>query len=224
MISRPNVLPEAVRRAVRIALSGRPGSVHLDIPSDALKGEIEGQILPIARYRSVHPMAIDLSLVTRAAGLLAAASRPAMLVGAGAISARAQADVLALAEKLDIPVATSLRGKGAIPEDHPLSLGCVGLYGTRAANSYLRSGIDVLLAVGCSFHEFTTHCWDPAFQPKTALIQVDVDPAEVGKNYPVDVALVGDAQVVLKCLLDGTTPTATRRSLYLLCPQWRAPG
>ena len=204
MISRPSVLPEAVRKAVRIALSGRPGPVHLDIPSDVLKGEIEDQILPIARYRSVHPVAIDLSLVQRVAGLLAAASRPAMLVGAGAIAARAQSDVLALAEKLDIPVATSLRGKGAIPEDHPLSLGCVGLYGTRAANSYLRSGIDVLLAVGCSFHEFTTHCWDRAFQPSKALIQVDIDPAEVGKNYPVDVALVGDAQVVLKSLLDAT--------------------
>lgn len=210
MISRPNVLPEAVRKAVRIALSGRPGPVHLDIPSDVLKGEIEDQILPIARYRSVHPMAIDLSLVKRAAGLLAAAGRPAMLVGAGAIAARAQADVLALAEKLDIPVATSLRGKGAIPEDHPLSLGCVGLYGTRAANSYLRSGVDVLLAVGCSFHEFTTHCWDPAFQPSMALIQIDIDPAEVGKNYPVDVALVGDAQVVLKCLLDATEGVSRR--------------
>jgi len=101
--------------------------------------------------------------------------------------------VLALAELLGAPVATSLRGKGAIPEDHPLALGCLGPYRTRAANSHLRSGIDVLLAVGVSFHEMTTHCWDPAFQPRTALIQVDVDPAEIGKNYPVDVALVGES-------------------------------
>ena len=82
-----------------------------------------------------------------------------------------------------------------------MALGCVGLYGTRAANSYLRSDVDVLLSLGTSFHEFTSHCWDTAFIPSKAFIQVDIDPTEIGKNYPVTLAVVGDAQIVLKSLL-----------------------
>lgn len=201
MVTRSVLVPEAVRKAIRIATSGRPGPVHLDLPSDVLKGEVEDPILPAERYRPTAALGADPGGVAQAARLLAAAQRPALLVGAGAIAAGAQQQVLGLAERLGAPVATSLRGKGAFPEDHPLALGCLGLYGTRAANSYLRSGVDVLLAVGVSFHEMTTHCWDPAFQPKTALIQIDVDPDEMGKNYPVDVPLVGDARVVLNDVL-----------------------
>ncbi len=99
-------------------------------------------------------------------------------------------------------MATTLPGKGAIPEDHPLALGCIGLYGTRAANSYLRSGLDVLLVVGSSLHEFSTHVWDPALRPSKALIHIDVDPDEIGKNYPVDVGLLGDAGVILEALVE----------------------
>lgn len=201
MVTRPSLVPEAVRKAIRIALTGRPGPVHLDLPSDVLKGEVEDPIYPPERYRAAERSIPDADLTRRAAELLLSARKPALLVGGGAIASGALSQVRALAERLQAPVATSFRGKGAVPEDHPLSLGCVGLYGTRAANSYMRSGIDVLLAVGVSFHEFTTHCWDPAFQPKKALIQIDVDPAEIGKNYPVDVALVGDARTAIERLL-----------------------
>ncbi|HEX9016215.1 MAG TPA: thiamine pyrophosphate-binding protein [Chloroflexota bacterium] len=201
MVTRPVTVPEAIRKAIRIAVSGRPGPVHLDLPSDVLKGDVDDPIVPPERFRASAQCAPDPDLVARAASDLAGARHPAMLIGGGAVSSGAAPEVLALAEMLGIPVATSLRAKGILPEAHPLSLGCVGLYGTRAANSYLRSGVDVLLAVGVSFHEFTTHVWDPAFQPKNALIQVDIDPAEIGKNYPVDVPLVGDARPILKALL-----------------------
>ena len=110
--------------------------------------------------------------------------------------------LLRLAELLACPVATTLPGKGALPEDHPLALGCIGLYGTRAANSYLRSGLDVLLVAGSSLHEFSTHVWDPALRPSKALIHIDVDPDEIGKNYPVEVGLLGDAGVILKALVE----------------------
>ena len=198
MVTRSILVSEAMRKALRIATSGRPGPVHLDLPSDVLKADVEETIIPPARYRAARLPTIDRDQVEDVVRLLISARRPAILAGGGVIAAGGQGELLRLAERLDIPVATSLRGKGAVPEDHALALGCLGLYGTRAANSYLRSGIDVLLAAGVSFHEMTTHCWDPAFQPTTALVQVDIDPAEIGKNYPVDVALVGDARVALQ--------------------------
>jgi acetolactate synthase I/II/III large subunit len=201
MITRSEMVPEAIRRAIRIATSGRPGPVHVDLPADVLKGNVEDDIIPPVRYRPNAAQAADLALVDRAAEALLAARKPALLIGGGAVASGAHEAVLALAEALRAPVATSLRGKGIISEDHPLALGCLGLYGTRVANTYLRSGVDVLVAVGVSFHEFTTHCWDPAFQPTNALIQIDIDPGEIGKNYPVDVAIVGDARFALDALL-----------------------
>ncbi len=178
-------------------MSGRPGPVHLDLPADTQRGQVEDEIVAVERYRPAlvtRPLEADLQ---RAAGLLAGAKRPAMLVGGGGRKGSAPEYALRLAEMLACPVATTLPGKGAVPEDHPLALGCVGLYGTRAANSYLRSEIDVLIVVGASMHEFTTHVWDPALRPTGALIQIDVDPSEIGKNYPVEVGLLGDAEVVL---------------------------
>jgi len=201
MVTRPDKVPEALRRALRIAMSGRPGPVHLDLPADAQRGEAEDELFPPEGYRPTlptRPLAADLR---RAAELLVAAKKPAILVGAGARKGGAPAIVLRLAEMLGCPVATTLPGKGAIPEDHPLALGCVGLYGTHAANSYLRSGLDVILAVGSSMHEFSTHVWDPALRPSQGLIQIDIDPDEIGKNYPVEVGLLGDAGTVLEELL-----------------------
>ena len=198
MVTRADKLPEAIRTALRVAWAGRPGPVHLDLPADILRGEVDDEIVPSAKFRPTprtRPSGDDLD---RAATLLAQATKPAILAGGGSRRGEAPRFLLELAERLALPVATSLQGKGAIPEDHPLSLGCVGLYGTRAANRYMRSGLDVLLVVGSSLHEFTTHVWDPALQPATALIQVDLDPSEMGKNYPVDVALVGDAAIILE--------------------------
>jgi len=163
-----------LRRALRIAMSGRPGPVHLDLPADTQRGEVEDEIVSPERYRpalAVRPVDEDLD---RAAELLLASAKPGMLIGGGARKGTTPAQVLRLAELLACPVATTLPGKGALPEDHPLALGCIGLYGTRAANSYLRSGLDVLLVVGSSLHEFSTHVWDPALRPSKALIHVDV--------------------------------------------------
>jgi len=202
MVTHPTKLPEAIRRALRIAMSGRPGPVHLDLPADTQRGQAEDEIVTPDRYRPAlrtRPLDADLR---RAAELLLSSRKPGMLIGAGARKGDAPAQVLRLAELLACPVATTLPGKGAIPEDHALALGCIGLYGTRAANSYLRSGLDVLLVVGSSLHEFSTHVWDPALKPTTALIHVDIDPDEIGKNYPVDVGLLGDAGIILDALVE----------------------
>jgi acetolactate synthase-1/2/3 large subunit len=202
MVTHANKLPEALRRALRIATSGRPGPVHLDLPADTQRGQTEDDIVSPDRYRpalAVRPLDDDLR---RAAELLLSSQKPGMLIGGGARKGNAPAQIMRLAELLACPVATTLPGKGAIPEDHPLALGCIGLYGTRAANSYLRSGLDALLVAGSSLHEFSTHVWDPALRPSKALIHIDVDPDEIGKNYPVDVGLLGDASVVLEALVD----------------------
>jgi acetolactate synthase-1/2/3 large subunit len=202
MVTHASKVPEAVRRALRIAMSGRPGPVHLDLPADTQRGEAEDEIISPERYRPelvVRPMDLDLD---RAAQLLFASEKPGMLIGAGGRKGNAPAQLRRLAERLACPVATTLLGKGALPEDHPLALGCIGLYGTRAANSYMRSGLDVLLVVGSSLHEFSTHVWDPALRPSKALIHVDLDPTEIGKNYPVDVGLLGDAGVILEALAE----------------------
>jgi acetolactate synthase I/II/III large subunit len=161
MVTHASKVPEAVRRALRIAMSGRPGPVHLDLPADTQRGETEDEIISPEHYRPemfVRPLDEDLD---RAAQLLLASEKPGMLIGAGGRKGGAPAQLRRLAELLACPVATTLLGKGALPEDHPLALGCSGLYGTRAANSYLRSELDVLLVVGSSLHEFSTHVWDP---------------------------------------------------------------
>ena len=212
MVTRADKLPEAIRMALRVAQSGRPGPVHLDLPADVLRGSVVDDIIPSAKFRPsvrVRPLAEE---IEAAIGFLAAAGRPAILAGGGALRDGAPKAILQLAERLSMPVATTLQSKGIIPEDHPLALGCLGLYGTHAANRYMRSGLDVLLVIGSSLHEFTTHVWDPVLQPSTALIQIDVDPSEMGKNYAVDVALQGDAATVVGELLDEAQRVDARTS------------
>jgi len=199
---RGETLPHTVRRALRVALSGRRGPVHIDLPADVQAERVEDEIVPPSHYRPVGRAGVDADVLEAAAEHLKSASKPALLVGYGAMSSPGgRQRLLELAEKLQAPVATTLRAKGFFPEEHPLALGCLGLYGTRAANAYLKSGIDVLLAVGTSFHEFTSNIWDPGLNPLRALIQIDVDPAEIGKNYPATLSLVGDAEATLRSLL-----------------------
>lgn len=194
-------MADTIRRALRVALSGRQGPVHIDLPADVQAEVVEADLLPVSAYRASCGDSVNVAHLKTAFELLKNAAKPAILAGYGTVASRQEKNLVRLAEGLAIPVATTLRAKGVFPEDHPLSLGCVGLYGTRAANSYLRSGVDVLLSVGASFHEFTSHCWDPAFAPSKALIQIDIDPTEIGKNYPVTLGLVSDAGVVLKGLV-----------------------
>jgi acetolactate synthase I/II/III large subunit len=215
MVSSADKVPEALRRALRIAFSGRPGPVHLDLPADTQRGRTEDPVIGPDKYRPAlvtRPLEADLR---QAAELLVGAQKLGILVGAGGRKGGTPGSILLLAETLQCAVATTLPGKGTIPEDHPLALGCIGLYGTRAANSYLRSGLDVLLVVGSSLHEFSTHVWDPALQPTKGLIQVDVDPEEIGKNYPVDVGLLGNAEIVLAALLEQVEALAGGESAVL---------
>ncbi|AAM01746.1 acetolactate synthase large subunit [Methanopyrus kandleri] len=199
-IGKPEEIPEVVKEAFKIAITGRPGPVHIDVPKDVQEAEVDVEIPKTVEVEGLnvvkrgHPVQIK-----RAAELLAEAERPVILAGGGCVISNATRELIELAELLGAPVATTLMGKGAFPEDHPLALGMAGMHGTKAAN-YALTECDVLLAVGCRFSDRTTG--DPSgFAPEAKIIHIDIDPAEIGKNIPVDVPIVGDAKLVLRDLI-----------------------
>ncbi|MFC1925405.1 thiamine pyrophosphate-binding protein [Chloroflexota bacterium] len=188
-------MAEVIRDSLRIAMSGKKGPVHISCPKDILEAEVEDTTLPPAIYR-VKSEYFDRKLVIDAAAKLVKAQRPAILAGSGVIDSGATAELLELAEMLNIPVATTPKGKGAFPESHDLSLGVLGFSGSPAAE-YLLEDIDVLMVVGSSLNQMTTFSWDPRLMPGDCLIHIDIDPSQLGKNYPAHIALVGDCTVVL---------------------------
>lgn len=210
----PDLLPEAVRRAFRIMYTGRPGPVYLDICMNVWLEEVKEEVLPPEKYRPTCKMYGDPHLVEKAAEMLIEAQNPAILAGGGVNRAWAQDELLVLAELLGAPVATTLMGKGSFPEDHPLALGCVGMGGHDTANSMLRKGkCDVLLAIGLTFSVSATGFWSKDFGGDK-LIQVDIDPTEIGKTYPIDIGIVGDAKCVLQQLID-----CVKRKIDAMPPQ-----
>jgi acetolactate synthase-1/2/3 large subunit len=216
MITDKESMSRTLRSAIRAALSGRPGPVHIAFPSNIQLEEISEEILPPETYRpSSNAGALDMDQIKVIGGLVYNAENPAMLIGYGASKCADDGIIIELAERLQIPVATSGKAKGVFPEDHPLSLGCLSIRGSKAANTYLRSDIDVLLVVGTDLSEMTSHAWDPKLQPSKALIQIDIDPNEIGKNYPVRVGLVADAGAALHSLSTYIRefPPKTKRDL-----------
>jgi acetolactate synthase-1/2/3 large subunit len=198
-------VPDAMRHAFRVATSGRPGAVQLTLPADvlgegveapALYAEAECRAFPAYRCRP------DPAAVERAADLLVAARRPVFVAGGGAVTSGAWDALALLAEALGACVGTSICGKGAIDESHPLSLGVVGDNGARPyANEWLRSA-DLVFYVGCRTDSVTTEHWTlPARNTPQTVLQLDVDPVEVGRNYQTAAGLVGDARLGLADLL-----------------------
>lgn len=188
-------LPREVHRAVARALSGNPGPVILHVPLDLFSQPLlatERPRRPFVRSRT----GADPDALTRAAELVLTAERPLLYCGGGAVLADASDVVLDFAERYRVPVATTMSGQGIVPETHELAVGFTGVVGTRSANEAVRKA-DLLIAVGTRFPEMDASSWRPDFFaeiPPSRLIHVDVDPAQIGKIYEVDVALVGDAQ------------------------------
>lgn len=193
LVFRADRLPAIWHKALRMAVGGRPGPVHLSLPADVQEQEIQR---PVKSIRSVdRSRTYDRAAIKQAALHLLRARRPAILAGHGAILSDASDEIRAVAEMLEIPVATTPKGKGAFPEDHRLSLGPFGYSGSPLAQwCLLESGVDVLLAVGTSLGEWGTLGWDRRLQPSEALLHVDIDPYEIGKNYRVTVPVIGDAK------------------------------
>jgi acetolactate synthase-1/2/3 large subunit len=188
---------QQLERALRFALTDRPGPVHLNVPVDLWEKMID---VPASiggkRYRPTTAV-FDRNAVQEACDALLAAENPVILVGSGVAGSRAEEHVRALAELLPVRVATTPRAKGLFPEDHELSMGVFGFAGHRAAKETLLGGkVDVLLTIGASLNETTTFNWSKDLQPTRKLIQLDIDADRIGRNYPVDIALVGDAQAI----------------------------
>ena len=196
-VRRASEIPAVVKTAFYVASDGRPGPVLIDIPKDVQTETSEinfnSQLLVRARRNNSDP---DLILVKKAAEALATAERPFILAGGGVRISNAYQELRALSELLSAPVGTSLMGKGCFPEDHPLSLGMVGMHGTVEANRLIQEA-DVLLAVGMRFSDRTTSRPDD-FCRDARIIHVDIDPSEIEKNKEVNIFIVGDARKTLK--------------------------
>ncbi|MBN9011984.1 MAG: thiamine pyrophosphate-binding protein, partial [Rhizobiales bacterium] len=196
---------EMTRRAVRMAMAGRPGAVHLSLPTDALEGETPDEsVYGVPDYALSPAMRTrpDPSLVQRAADAITHAERPVIVAGGGVVTSQAWDELTALAEALNIPVATSINGKGSIAETSPVSVGVVGGNGARAYTNELVGDADLIIYVGSRTDSTTTHHWRlPDIKRPPAVIQIDVEPFEIGNNYPVVAPVAGDAKLALKDLL-----------------------
>jgi acetolactate synthase-1/2/3 large subunit len=218
--SRVDELPFVLHRAWNQMVSGRPGPVLLDVPMDVQANAAEVRMTePLEREATAGPRpAAD--LVERAAAVLAAAERPVLVAGGGVITAGAAGEVTAQAERLGMPVVTTWMGKGAIDETHELAAHTIGDTGSTCGNA-LAAEADVVLSVGCRFTDWSASSYRQGVTfaiPPSRLIQVDVDPREIGKNYPVEVGVLGDARAALRDLLEvlgaGGGPPAYRQTAY----------
>jgi len=201
LVTRPDTALEIVARAYKEALSGRPGPVLVQVPFDIQHTEIEVDSMPDPEtWTRIHHPAPDPAGVRRAAQLIKRASRPLLLAGSGVLNARASEALRNLAEAFGIPVGTTFSGKGAFPEDHELSVGTIDPSGTGHGYQAARE-CDVLVAVGARFHDFNTLAWCLYQIPeKTKLVHIDIDPGELCRNYPAEVALTADARLGLEAL------------------------
>ena len=192
-------LVKALPDAFSMMRSGRPGPVHFDMPYDLYM-----RTAPVsAPDPNAHPLnwrtTVADETIEKALNLLTSSQRPLILAGGGVRVARAYEELKALAEQLEIPVYTSFMGKSALPSDHRLNLGVAGVWGEYPATEAARSA-DVILAIGARFNDLHTGSWIPGYVyniPPTRLIQVDIDPDEIGRNYPVEIGIVGDAKAFL---------------------------
>lgn len=202
-------IPRVFKEAFYIAGTGRPGPVLIDIPKDIQTDLIEFEYPKEINLRGYKPKSAgNEQQVKRAASLIMDSDRPIFYVGGGIIISEASKDLLKLAETLKSPVTTTLMGMGSFPSSHPLSVGMLGMHGTKYANFAIQES-DLIIAVGVRFDDRVTGKIS-AFAPNAKIIHIDIDPAEIGKNVRVDLPIVGDAKNVLKSLLNHVKDGKTR--------------
>jgi acetolactate synthase-1/2/3 large subunit len=223
-------LPDALRQAFRTATTGTPGPAHLELAGHL--GELEQEVAALEivaepQFGRVPPLRVtpDPQAVREAAQLLAAAHRPVIVAGGGARTSNAGAELRELAERLAIPVATSLNGKDLLPGDHPLNAGVVGSYARQSANRTVLAA-DLVFYVGSHTGSQVTARWQVP-RTGTTVIQLDINPAELGRHYPNRVSLWGDAKLGLRALIESSDAgtAASRRGwvdeMLVLAREWR---
>jgi acetolactate synthase-1/2/3 large subunit len=207
-------IPDMVRQAFRTAVTGAPGPVHLqfrgnegqvDVEEAEMEAEVEAEFAQVPPFRPIpQPEQVKAAL-----DLLQKAERPIIVAGGGVRASRAQAELVALAEALQIPIATSLNGKDVIPGIHPLSVGVVGTYSRESANRAVNCA-DLVCFIGSETGGMTTHFWTvPPIG--TPAIQVDIAPEALGRNYPLQAAVLGDAKTVLAAMLASADKASAKK-------------
>jgi acetolactate synthase-1/2/3 large subunit len=207
-------LAKILPKAFKLAREGRPGPVHIDVPYDLwiLTGEVE---TPEPAERSRHlewRTCGSPEAVAKALDILMTAKRPLILAGGGVLISEASEQLAAFAEHVNVPVYTTFMGKGALSARHPLHLGIAGCWGEYPATEAARNA-DVILALGCRFSDIHCSSWVPGYTyniPPTKLIHVDLDATEIGRNYPTELGIVGDAREVLRQLLELAEKSPSR--------------
>jgi acetolactate synthase-1/2/3 large subunit len=219
LVKEADDIPRVTREAFHIASSGRPGPVLIDLPKDVTQGPCDAQFVEsIDLPGYAVPSHGDADAIRQAAEILSAAKRPVLYVGHGAVISQAGKAVVRLAEKLRAPMVNTLLGKGAADETHPLHLGMLGMHGTAYANKAV-DGCDCIMAIGARWDDRITGKLDE-FCLDAMKIHIDIDPAEFGKIVTPDVAIAGDARLVLDELIPLVEPNDTREWLTQ-CDGWR---
>jgi acetolactate synthase-1/2/3 large subunit len=205
----PEIIPEAMRKAFKVCQTEKPGAVHIDLPEDVADMEVTESPLFVQFPSKPHPRS---DKVERAAGIISEAKYPMVLAGNGVIRGNASQELRYFAEKLNIPVAHTFMGKGALSDNHELSLYTVGLQ----AGDYIASGLaraDVIITVGYDIVEYAPAKWNPKRDKK--IVHIDMSPAEVDAHYIVSVGVVGDISVSLREVAGRATPSEADYSIQL---------
>ena len=203
VIDRADQIPGAVRGAFRHMTTGRPGAAHIGLPFDVQRDPVDEAAVHADPTLGTYPArraAPDPAAIETAAKEILSAERPLLICGGGPVIARAHAELAALADLLDAPVATTISGQGSLAEDHPLALGVVGSNGGTPATRALVEQADLVVFVGCRAGSVTTERWRHPAPGKARVVHIDVDPTVIGVNYPTEVAVVGDARLALAAL------------------------
>lgn len=219
--SRVDMLPLALRQAFDTMVTGRPGPVNIDVPYNVYQEEDDVEVPPASHVLGAHRPGACEADVAAAVALLAESRRPVLFIGQGATLAEAGPELGALQKTLGIPVITSPNGMGCVPADDPLTLGFIGRNGAYPANQAGRHA-DLVITIGTRFDDRSSSSWQPGYSwnfPKTKLIHVDIDPQELGRNYPPTLGIIADAKVFAAQLLAAA---AARRGLDAArFAQWR---
>jgi acetolactate synthase-1/2/3 large subunit len=213
-VDSPHLLPEILEKAFTLAESGRPGPVLVDVPMDIFSAEIDVALWQRtqANAKALQKPSLDDEAAEEMIRALLAAKTPLMYVGGGILLADAATEMRELAEHLSLPVAHTLMGKGALPDDHPLILGMTGFWGTKYINGKCRNA-DWILALGTRFSEADCSSWEEEYtfnMPPTKLIHIDIDPAEIGRNFPAAIGAVADLKCALRVLVRAARKLAPK--------------
>ena len=224
--TRVDMLPLALRQAFDTMVTGRPGPVNIDVPYNVYQEEDDVEVPPASHVFGQHRPGASDADIAKAVNLLTDATRPVIFIGHGATLAEAGPEITQLQQTCGIPVITSPNGMGCVPADDPLTLGFIGRNGAYPANQAGRHA-DLVLTIGTRFDDRSSSSWHPGYSwnfPKTKLIHVDLDPQELGRNYPPTLGIIADAKVFTAQLLQALGQRESRGAppLKKQLSEWRA--